>query len=223
VLVVVVGALGFWWFVLRDDAPERAALPVRTEGTEPAAPGTAAATPDPDGTWRVVPGEEVFAGYRIEELFGGETVKKTAVGRTRSVTGTMEIAGGVVTSARVTADLTALTSDSARRDETQRTQGLQTDQFPEATFTLTEPIDLGEPPAPGSPVTVTATGDLTLHGVTRPVTLELQASWTGTVIDVAGGTRIVLADFAIEPPRNPFVTVDDVGEFEVQLSFERAP
>jgi polyisoprenoid-binding protein YceI len=135
----------------------------------------------------------------------------------------MEIAGGVVTSARVTADLTALTSDSARRDETQRTQGLQTDQFPEATFTLTEPIDLGEPPAPGSPVTVTATGDLTLHGVTRPVTLELQASWTGTVIDVAGGTRIVLADFAIEPPRNPFVTVDDVGEFEVQLSFERAP
>ena len=220
VVVLVAGAAGFWWFVLRDDAPERAGLPVRTGDSAPAG-----STPDsaisPDGTWTVVAGEEVFAGYRIQELFGGETVKKTAVGRTPAVTGTMEIVDGTVTSVQITADLTSLTSDSERRDATQRTQGLQTDQFPEARFVLTEPISLGQAPPPGAPITVSATGELTLHGVTRPVTLELQASWTGTVVDVAGGALITLAEFGIEPPRTPFVSVDDVGEFEVQLSFER--
>jgi polyisoprenoid-binding protein YceI len=218
-LVVALGALGFWWFVLRDDAPERASLPVRTEDTAPAS--TSDAPPTIDGTWVVVPGDEVFAGYRIEELFGGETVKKTAVGRTPAVTGTLTIAGTTIETATITADMTQLTSDSERRDGTQQTGGLQIQQFPEATFTLTQPIDLGSVPEPGAPVDVTAVGDLTLHGVTQPVQLTLQASWGGTVIDVAGGARIVLADFAIEPPDTAFVSVDDEGEFEVQLTFER--
>ena len=48
-------------------------------------------------------------------------------------------------------------------------QGVQTDQFPTATFVLTAPIDLGTIPAEGTPVDVTAVGDLTLHGVTKSV------------------------------------------------------
>jgi polyisoprenoid-binding protein YceI len=220
VLVVALGALGFWWFVLRDDAPERASLPVRTEDTAPSADDGG---PDTiDGTWAVVPGEEVFAGYRIQELFGGETVKKTAVGRTPGVSGSMTVSGTTIEAVTVTADLTRLESDSDRRDGTQQTGGLEIQQFPEATFTLTEPLDLGTVPEPGTPVEVTATGELTLHGVTRPVQLNLQANWSGSVIDVAGGTQIVLADYAIEPPDTAFVSVDDVGEFEVQLAFERS-
>ncbi len=224
VLVVALGALGFWWFVLRDDAPERASLPVRTEDTAPATGDTATGGDATiDGTWDVVAGEEVFAGYRIQELFGGETVKKTAVGRTPAVSGTMTISGTTIQTVSITADLTQLTSDSSRRDDTQLTGGLQIEQFPEATFTLTDPVELGSVPAAGSPIQVTASGDLTLHGVTQPVELTLQASWNGSsIIDVAGGTRVTLADFQIEPPNSAFVAVDDVGEFEVQLAFERS-
>ena len=37
-----------------------------------------------------------FVGYRIEELFGGETIKKTAVGRTPDVTGSMTVDGSTI-------------------------------------------------------------------------------------------------------------------------------
>ena len=41
-------------------------------------------------------------------------------------------------------------------------QGIQTDQFPTATFVLTEPIEIGRIPAEGASVDVTAVGDLAM-------------------------------------------------------------
>ena len=42
----------------------------------------------PDGTWKVVPATDVFVGYRMTEVFAGDIVHKTAVGRTPTVAGT---------------------------------------------------------------------------------------------------------------------------------------
>lgn len=226
VVVIVVGGAGFWWFVLRDDAPSRASLPVRTEqaSTTTAAAGGAGAvdTSSPTGSWKVQPGDNVFVGYRMQELFGGETIKKTAAGRTAAVTGTMTIDGTQITAVSVTGDVTQLRSDQARRDSAIKNQGLETSKFGQATFTLTSPITLPSTPAVGETVDVTATGDLTLHGVTRSVDIPLQARWDGTVIDVAGGAHIVLADYGITPISSGFVAIDDNGEFELQLTFVRA-
>jgi len=228
VVVIVVGGAGFWWFVLRDDAPSRASLPVRTEQattTTAAAGGSRGAVADassPTGSWKVQPGENVFVGYRMQELFGGETIKKTAVGRTAAVTGTMTIDGNQITAASITGDVTQLKSDQARRDSAIKNQALETNKFGQATFVLTSPIALPSTAAVGETVNVTATGDLTLHGVTRSVEIPLQARWDGTVIDVAGGAHIVLADYAITPISSGFVAIDDNGEFELQLTFVRA-
>jgi polyisoprenoid-binding protein YceI len=228
VAVVVLGSLGFWYFFLRSDAPERASLQTRdttgvTTTTVPGGDGAPAttATDTADGTWTLVAGEGVFVGYRISELFAGESIEVTAVGRTPGVTGTMTVSGTTITAVDITADMTALASDSDRRDNAVRTQGLETDTYPEATFTLTAPVDLGALPALGAPVDIVATGDLTLHGVTRSVQVPLQARWNGDSIDVAGGTKIVLADFGIVPISNPFVGIADNGEFEMQLTFTR--
>lgn len=221
VAVVVFGGFAFWWFVLRSDAPERASVPVRTESTDPPGIGDQAGAPSPDGSWRIAPADDVFAGYRIQELFGGETLKSTAVGRTRAVTGTMTIAGGSVTAARIDVDVTQLASDQSRRDSFIRANALETDAFPSATFVLAQPVVLPDGVVIGRQVEVTAVGELTLHGVTKLVELPLRATWNGSTISVAGGTQIVLADFGIQPPRLPIVTVDDVGELEVQLVFER--
>ena len=65
-------------------------------------------------------------------------------------------------------------------------------------------------------------GDLTLHGVTKRVEVPVAARWSGNTLDVAGGTAIVLSDFGITPISNPFVTIADTGEFEMQLVFTRA-
>ena len=85
------------------------------------------------------------------------------------MTGTLTVDGTTITAAEFTADLTTLQSDEDRRDGQLGRQALETAQFPTATFVLTQPIELGEVPAEGATVEATATGDLTLHGVTKSV------------------------------------------------------
>jgi polyisoprenoid-binding protein YceI len=159
----------------------------------------------------------------VQEQFAGDTIEKTAVGRTIGVSGTMTVADGQVTAVSVEADLTRLLSDQSRRDDYIRTSGLETNDFPTATFTLTEPIALPTDVPAGEPVSVTAVGELTLHGVTREVSIPLEAQWDGSAIDIAGGVTIVMADYEMEPPSNSIVSVADEGELELQLSFTRVP
>jgi polyisoprenoid-binding protein YceI len=190
------------------------------DGTAPAT--TAASAAGIDGTWTVQPGDGVFAGYEVEELFAGDTIKKTAVGRSPAVTGTLTAAGTTISAVSITVDTTQLASDSGRRDGVLRSRGLQTEQFPTASFVLTQPIELGTLPPEGTEIDVRATGELTLKGVTKPVTLDLKAQRSGERIAVAGGTEIALADFGIEPPSIPnVVTVDDRGQLKFQLLFAR--
>jgi polyisoprenoid-binding protein YceI len=246
VVLVAVGGAGAWWF-LRDDAPEEASLDAiagaaettttgatettaATESSDAAAEETtttavaettaAPATDGLDGTWTIQQGDEIFAGYRIEELFAGDTIKITAVGRSTAVTGSLDIAGSEASGVSIVVDTTQIVSDSDRRDDSQRASGLRTDEFPEATFTVDAPIDISSV-IDGGDLTTTVPGQLTLVGVTQPVNVELTARLDGDSIIVAGSTPIVLADFQIVPPTNPFVTVDENGVMEFQLRFAR--
>lgn len=224
VVVTIIAGVLLWWFVLRDDAPEEASLPDRPEigTTAPTSAGSAAAPAQPatpDGTWSVQPGELVFAGYRVDELFAGETIQKTAVGRSPAVAGSIAITAGQLTAASFQVDMTQLVSDSSRRDARMRTDGLQTDTFPSASFELAAPVAFGLAEV-GATVEVEVGGALTLHGVTRPVAVPLQARWNGGTIDVAGSVRIVMADFQIRAPSIPnVVEVAPEGIMEFQLTF----
>ena len=220
VLLLAGGGFAIWYFVFRDTAPPRAALVERDTDEESALPGES-----PDGAWEISPGTEaapVFVGYRIQELFGGDTIKRTAAGRTEVVTGAMTVDGDTVTAVDVVADVQQLQSDQDRRDNYIADNALQTNQFPEATFALTEPIELRTRPTVGESIATTAIGELTLHGVTREVEVEIEAAWTGDVIDVAGHAPIVLGDYDIDAPDTPIVSVDGDGEMEFQLVFTRA-
>lgn len=219
VLVLLAGA-GVWYFVLRDTAPAPASLDALSSQTTTG--GSVPARSGVNGTWTVVPGNEVFVGYRIEELFANDTVKKTAVGRTPDVEGTVVVEDGKVTKVEITGDLKGLTSDQSRRDQIVKSRGLQTDLFPEASFKLTEPITLAEP-AKDQEVTVTAKGELTLHGQTKPVEVQLKARWNGSTIALTGSAPVALADYGIEVISLPVVTIDDAGTLEFQLVLQPAP
>jgi len=237
VLAVAVVAAAVWWF-LRDDAPEAtnisdaAAQVATTAGTsdQTGAADQAAAAGDVSGTWNVDTsiGEfsfedstGTFAGFRVdEELSGVGSV--TAVGRTPEVTGTLEIDGTTVRAATITADMTALTTDDSRRDGRAR-DALETDQFPEATFVLTSPIELGAEATSGQPVAVEAAGDLTIHGVTKPVTFPLEAQLVDGTIVVTGTLDVVFSDYGVELPTAPIVlSIEDNGQIELQLFFTRS-
>jgi polyisoprenoid-binding protein YceI len=181
-----------------------------------------------DGPWNVDPSvgsiddfSSSFVGYRVKETLASIGATE-AVGRTPDVNGSITLEGTRITAAEFTADLTTLKSDNDRRDGQLERQALETGQFPTATFTLTEPIDLGAVPADGATLQATATGDLTLHGVTRSVEIPLQARLAGDVITVAGSLPIVFADFGIAKPESMMVlSVEDQGTMEVQLQLTR--
>ncbi len=232
--VAVAGLAALWFFFLRSDNPDRVSLDdavaAATETTVadetlPESPDTTAPSvedvTDLDGTWSVLSDENSFAGYRVGEELAGIGVTE-AVGRTSSVTGSLMLEGASLTAVSIEVDMTSLRSDDNRRDGAMSRQALETSTFPTASFELTEPVDLGSIPEEGIPVSVTATGDLTLHGVTKSVAFPLEAQLVGERIVVVGSVDVVYGDFDISLPSAPIlVGVDDHGLIELQLTFER--
>ena len=100
---------------------------------------------------------------------------------------------------------------------------METSTYPTATFTLTEPIDLGTIPADLEQISVTATGELTLKATTKTVTIDLTARRNGDAIEVNGTIPIVFADYGISNPSfAPTVSTDDNGVLEFLVVFSKA-
>jgi polyisoprenoid-binding protein YceI len=197
------------------------ASPTSPPAAAPAAAPSVAQPEDLAGTWALAPNSESFVGYRVKEELA-RIGSATAVGRTNAITATLQFDGSAIRDVRVTADLRTLRSDNNLRDGQLRTQALETNRFPAATFVLAEPIRLEAVPAEGVPVDATAVGDLTLHGVTRRVSIDLQGQRTRGLVVVVGSLEIRFADYGIAPPRAASVlSVEDRGILELQLVFQR--
>ena len=181
------------------------------------------------GTWAVDPTigsfsdfSGSFVGYRVEEDLANVGAA-TAVGRTPDVTGTLTFDGTTVTAVEITADLSTLRSDKSQRDGQLRRQAIETATYPTATFTLTRPIELASAPAEGRLIQATATGDLTIHGVTRSVEIPLEARLAGDVVWVTGSTDILFSDYEIQRPTSfAVLTIADHGTMEFQLQLRQA-
>jgi polyisoprenoid-binding protein YceI len=160
-----------------------------------------------------------FVGYRVEEELA--TVgAATAVGRTPDATGSLTLAGSQITAVEMSADLSTLQSDKSQRDGQLRRQALETGQFPTATFSLTQPIELGSAPVDGQVIKATATGDLTIHGVTKTVEIPVEALLSDDVVTVTGSIDILFADYSISRPTSfAVLSIADHGTMEFQLKF----
>jgi len=187
--------------------------------TSPAttAPATSAPAAGADGTWTAA--ADSILGYRVKESINGFDTE--ANGRTSAVTGSLTIAGTSATAAQFTVDMTTFKSDEGRRDGQFNGRIMAVDQFPTATFVLTQPIDFGAVPADGS-ITTNATGDLTLRGVTKSVTFELSATYRNGRIAVLGNIPVVFADYGIPNPSIATIVTEDNGLLEFALVFDRA-
>lgn len=169
-----------------------------------------------EGTWTVGAGS--FAGYRVDEVLQGEDV--TVTGRTEEVTGDVTVAGGAITEAGIEVDMASVATDEAPRDEYFRGQALEVDTYPTALFELTAPAELES-----GATAVELTGDLTIHGVTQPATVEAELAGDaadGGPVQVVGSVPITFADFGVEAPDLGFVSVEDQGSIEFSLQLESA-
>jgi polyisoprenoid-binding protein YceI len=214
--------------LLGGDEPAEAALTSPSGGASQAGSSTESRG-SAEGTWRLdtttgslEDGSATFAGYRIDEQVAGIGAN-TAVGRTRDVAGELGIEGTSITSLTVEVDMSTLKSDDDRRDDQLRVRGLETDRYPTAQFVLTEAIPFDDEPQEGETVTAEAVGELTIHGVTREVTVPVEARWTGDAIEVVAAFDVALSDHEIEAPTGFLVlSADDQGTVELHLLFERA-
>ena len=243
-LLLAAAGAGIWWF-FRGDAPaevdlETAAASAQVEDattSDTAAASEASTSPEAAsaassiaGTWSVDTsvGEfnyenstGTFVGFRVEEELSG-IGSTTAVGRTPSVSGTVTIEGTTLTAVTIDADLTAITTNDSRRDDEVQ-DALETSNYPTASFVLTEPIEFGDAAATGQTVTVDAVGELTIHGVTRTVTIPLEAQLVDGTIVIVGSTTITFSDYGVSVPAAPIViSAEDAGTLELQLFLQHS-
>ena len=71
-------------------------------------------------------------------------------------------------------------------------------------------------------MTVTATGTLTLHGVTKPVTTEITARRTGNTIQASGAIPITFSDYNINDPSGGPAQVGNDGSLEYLVVLTQA-
>jgi polyisoprenoid-binding protein YceI len=209
--VIVVGTVGLTWMLSGSSA---APLSLRAS----AASSVAASRTNLSGRWTVVAGptdEATTAGYRVEEQVAGGLASDTATGRTGDVTGSVTVVGSQVTAANFSVNMTTLKSDKSLRDTVLKTNAIQTEKYPTATFTLTEPFTLANV-IPGKIYTAKVRGMLRLHGVSRSVSVALHYQQTGAGFVVLADMPITMADYAIKAPSVAgVVSVQDHGSFEL--------
>jgi polyisoprenoid-binding protein YceI len=200
-----------------DQATVTATVPVPVTST-PSAEDEVSAPESFDGDWAPTTASEF--GYRVEEVLAG--VNTTAVGRSNEIEGMLTIDGTTATVVDITVQVENITSDDSRRDNQFRGRIMNAAEFPTAEFRITEPIDFGRIPEGDEQVVAMATGELTLRGVTNPVTFDVTAQTTGGRIGVLGSIPVVFEDYGIENPSFGVVSTEDEGLVEFVLVFERA-
>src|SRR5438445_7371917 len=178
------GAYAYFFSGLRTSPPSLALA-------SPSASSTTASANA--GTWQIATGSVV--GYRVKEQFVGQTSSHEAVARTGDVTGQVTIAQAgssyQMTSAKVTVQLAGLASvDSvAGYNVTNRDRivqrSLDVSSFPTAVFEA-QGVSLPGGAETGQAVAVSVPGKLTIHGVTKVVTVTLQMRWTEGTAQNAG-------------------------------------
>ncbi len=202
--------------VVSDPAATVEAVASTVAATTPAATGSGDGL---SGAWTVDSTADIYVGYRVQEVLAG--IDTTATGRTTQVTGSAAIDGLTWKSAEFTADVASIKSDQSRRDEQFTGRIMESSQFPSASFKLTQPITLAGVPADAEVTTTSATGDLTLHGVTKSVTFDLQGFVSGGRITVTGSIPILFSDHAINDPSVGPIKTEDHGLLEFLLVLTR--
>lgn len=223
VLLGGAGAYTYFFSGLRT-SPSALGLASPSPSASSSASPTASTTPGA-GAWQIASGS--LAGYRVKEQFVGQTSAHEAVARTSDVTGRVNItqAGTTyqMTSATVTVQLANLASvdqvagyNVTNRDRIVQ-RSLDVSSFPSAVFQA-QNVTLPAGAESGQTVTVSAPGQLTIHGVTKNVTAAMQLRVTGSTAQIAGSISTNMTDFGISPPTVGFTTVEPAVTIEFQVN-----
>jgi polyisoprenoid-binding protein YceI len=165
------------------------------------------------------------ARYHAHEQLVGRSLPTEAVGTTTSVKGTLVIgADGSVNAdqSQIQVDLSQLKSDESRRDNFIKGDTLQTNRFPMATFVPRDVQGLPTPLPTSGEATFQLAGDLTVHGVTKPVTWQVTAQFSDGGVSGNATTNVNISDFGMTPPKaGPVLSIQDGLTLEMVFTANR--
>jgi polyisoprenoid-binding protein YceI len=148
-----------------------------------------------------------------------------AVGSTSGVSGTIALtADGQLdaSASKITVDLSSLKSDESMRDAFVQRNTLQTSQYPTAVFEPTQVSGLSSPLPTSGSATFQLTGNLTVHGVTKPASWTVSAQFDGQQVIGKATAPFTITEFGMSIPKaGPVLSVQDAGTLE--LDFSAAP
>jgi len=128
-----------------------------------------------------------------------------------------------ITAASFKVAVNTLKSNEPVRDQHIRTIGLQSGEYPTATFVLSDPLVLSSGALSGRVVDVPVTGVFNIHGTSRRETVPLQMSLSNTTIEAVGSLTFPWSAFNMTAPSvGGFVNVSGTATMEFDLRLERA-
>lgn len=161
------------------------------------------------------------ARYRAREQLAQFPLPGEAVGASPAVRGEVLITldGSILPDqSRVEVDLRQLRSNERLRDRWIQDNTIQTARFPTAEFVPREARGLPIPVPIVGDIAFELLGDLTVRGVTRPVTWSGTATANGSEASAQASTQVRLSDFGMAIPRLPLVlSVEDTLTLELDL------
>lgn len=191
--------------------PPQPAAPTAAPAATPetAAPAEATAAPESASagastiTLKIVP-DESKASYAVDETFLNQNNRLvTAVGVTTIVNGEIILDPQNPANTRVgeiTVDISALKSDSDRRDNAIRRDWLESAKYPIARFVPTAYEGLPASYEIGQELSFKMTGDMTVRDTTIPVTWDVVARYDGSQLVGTATTQIKMSSFNFAAP-----------------------
>jgi polyisoprenoid-binding protein YceI len=169
--------------------------------------------------------------------FTSEATLETINGRTSKVTGTIvaDPASPETSSTEIVIDLPSIDTGIGMRNDHFRGAGfMDTDKFPSATFksvSVSSPVKTIEA---NKPVELKITGDMTIHGVTKRITVPVRVVWIpeseltkssrgpGDFVHATTNFPIKLSDYGIPVPQKLVMKLADTVNVNIDV-FAKPP
>lgn len=168
-----------------------------------------------------VTSEESTANYVAQEELASVGANEV-IGTTNAIIGSIlfDDGGTPLECSNFAVDMRTLVTDESRRDNYLRGNTLQSDEFPFATFVVASVEGIPDGGlVDGEATPVQLLGDLTLHGVTQPVTWEAEFTRDGDALTGTATTTFVIEEYGMEKPIvGPVVSIGDEIVLDIEIT-----
>lgn len=199
---------------------------VQTPAPAPAAPRSEQAPPQGGAIRLSLVPDASQARFKVREQLAGMQLPNDAVGTTKAVHGTIvfDQNGEIIREqSKFTVDLNTLRTDQPMRDAFIKQNTLETQRFPTAEFVPHTAQGLPWPLPTTGEATFKLAGEMTVHGVTRTVTWDVTARFSGREASGTATTSVTFGDFGMTQPRVARVlSIEDNIRLELDFALQAA-